>query len=56
MMPAMMNILALMFLIIFIFSVLGTFLFNNITNGEVLNDTNVNFIHFGNAFILLFDF
>lgn len=47
-----MNISALLFLVFFIFSILGNSLFSDIKNGEVINDY-MNFSNFHKAFILL---
>lgn len=51
--PALVNIGALLFLIIFIYSVIGMSLFGNVKRTGALNDV-VNFENFGNSFILLF--
>lgn len=52
-MPSLLNVLALLILVFFIFSVLGVFLFSGVTEGLVLNN-NDNFHDFGSALILLF--
>lgn len=51
--PSMLNITALLFLVFFIYSVLGVFLYKDITQGVVINEL-VNFANFGNAMIALF--
>ena len=52
--PAMLNILALMFLTFFMMAVLGTFLFNQVGPGNALDDNFVNFRNFGNSFLMMF--
>jgi len=49
----MLNVIALLFLVYFIFSILGVFLFGDITRGVVIDDVN-NFKDFHHAFLLLF--
>lgn len=51
--PSMLNISALLFLVFFIYAVLGVFLYQNITQGTIINDY-VNFANFGNAMVALF--
>lgn len=51
--PALMNVGALLILVYFIFSVLGVFLFSDITTGEIIDDLN-NFSNFNYAMVLLF--
>lgn len=51
--PALINIGALLFLVIFIYAVIGMSLFGNVKRTGALNDV-VNFENFGNSFILLF--
>lgn len=51
--PALVNIGALLFLIIFIYSVIGMSIFGNIKKTDPLNDV-VNFDNFGSSFLLLF--
>lgn len=51
--PSLVNVFALLFLIFFIYSVLGVFLFRNITSGLVIDDY-ANFKNFGNAMTTLF--
>ncbi|CAD8085687.1 unnamed protein product [Paramecium sonneborni] len=51
--PALFNVSALMFLLYFIFSVLGVFLFSNLSDGYIINSEN-NFNDFHHALILLF--
>ena len=51
--PSVLNIGALLFLALFIFSVLGCFLFKNITTGVIINENN-NFNNFLNALLILF--
>ena len=54
MMPAMLNVLSLIFLLYFILAILFTFLFKDIQKGYVLNADNVNFKDFGNSYLLMF--
>lgn len=51
--PALFNVSALMFLLYFIFSVLGVFLFSNLPDGFVISSAN-NFNDFHHALLLLF--
>lgn len=51
--PALMNVGALLMLVYFIFSVLGVFLFKDITTGTVIDDLN-NFSNFTYAMFILF--
>ena len=53
-MPAILNLIALLFLVYFIFSVLAVFLFQNITQGVVINSELVSFRNFGIAMLTLF--
>lgn len=50
--PALFNVFALLMLIYFIFSILATFLFKSITEGEIINDNN-NFHNFGMSMLIL---
>ena len=50
--PALFNVFALLMLIYFIFSILATFLFKSITEGEIINDAN-NFNNFGMSMLIL---
>ncbi|KRX08852.1 hypothetical protein PPERSA_08956 [Pseudocohnilembus persalinus] len=52
-MPSIINVAALLFLFFFIFSVLGVFLFKDVTEGQVINEY-VNFKNFGYAMLTLF--
>jgi hypothetical protein len=47
------NVFALLMLVMFIFSILGVFLFSDVTTGMAINE-EFNFKNFGNAFVLLF--
>lgn len=49
----MLNVTALLFLVFFIFSILGVFLFGSIKSGWVI-DENTNFSDFHHSFELLF--
>lgn len=49
-----MNVFLLLILIYFMMSVLGNFLFKNITEGDVIDDDYKNFRNFNNSFLLLF--
>jgi hypothetical protein len=51
--PSLINVGALMFLIFFIYSVLGCYMFKNVKRGDVTNELN-NFSNFHNSIILLF--
>ena len=51
--PSLTNVILLLILIFFMFSILGNFLFNEIIRGEVIDDLK-NFTKFDNAFLLLF--
>lgn len=51
--PAVLNVSALLFLVFFIASVLGVFLFKDITEGTIIS-SETNFSNFHSAFILLF--
>ena len=51
--PSLINVGALSFLVFFIYSILGCFLFRDMTSGDVLNQYT-NFSNFHNAIILLF--
>eukprot|EP01016_Furgasonia_blochmanni_P043472 TRINITY_DN5916_c0_g1_i3.p1 TRINITY_DN5916_c0_g1~~TRINITY_DN5916_c0_g1_i3.p1 ORF type:complete len:514 (-),score=87.56 TRINITY_DN5916_c0_g1_i3:676-2169(-) len=51
--PAMLNVIFLVFLILFIFSVLAVFLFQDITTGDQLDPVFLNFKNFGNALYTL---
>lgn len=51
--PAMLNVTALLFLVYFIFSILGVFLFSNINSGWAIDGIN-NFSDFHHAYLLLF--
>ncbi|CAD8079150.1 unnamed protein product [Paramecium primaurelia] len=51
--PAMLNVTALLFLVFFIFSILGVFLFGTIKSGWAIDNTN-NFQDFHHSFLLLF--
>ena len=51
--PPLINVGALLFLIIFVYAVLGVSLFSNITHGEIIDEYN-NFSNFGYAILILF--
>ena len=51
--PSLANVGALLGLVFFIYSVLGVFMFQNVSEGEIIDDWN-NFRNFGYAFVLLF--
>lgn len=51
--PSILNVTMLLMLIFFMFSILGVFMFGEVTEGEVLDDLK-NFNNFFNAFLLLF--
>ena len=48
-----MNVFALLMLVFFIYSILGVYLFSNISTGEVIDPEYRNFKNFGNAMIML---
>lgn len=50
--PALMNVLALLFLIYFIFAILGVFMFKNAPKDDFVNNPEVNFDNFLNALIV----
>jgi hypothetical protein len=50
--PHLMNIFGLLFLIFFIYAVLGVFLFRSVLSGKVISEYT-NFFSFGNAMITL---
>lgn len=49
-----MNVFALLLIILFMFAVLGVFLFSELTEGDVIDRDYKNFNNFGTAFLLLF--
>lgn len=51
--PSLANVFLLLMLIFFMFSILGNYLFNTVTTGEVI-DPLKNFANFFNSFLLLF--
>lgn len=51
--PSLTNVILLLLLMFFMFSILGNFLFAEVTRGEVIDDLK-NFTKFDNAFLLLF--
>ena len=51
--PSLGNVGALILLIFFVYSILGCFLFSDIIEGKIINNTN-NFSNFGNSLITLF--
>ena len=53
-MPALINVLALLSQVYFIFAVLGVFLFEDVPYDSYVNNDIVNFNNFGNALIVLF--
>lgn len=50
-MPALLNVFILLFILFFIFAILGCFLFNNITKGVII-DGYSNFSTFGNSMLM----
>lgn len=54
MLPAMLNVLALIFIVLFMFAVLATNLFKNIQSGMALDSDYNNFKNFGNSFLMMF--
>jgi hypothetical protein len=50
--PAILNVFSLLMLVYFIFAILGTFLFKDITKGHSINEMN-NFSNFWRSFLLL---
>jgi len=53
-MSSLLNVLALLMLVLFIFAVLGVFMFQDITEGEILDPDYLNFKNFGQAMVVLF--
>lgn len=51
--PSLMNVFMLLQLIFFMFSILGVFMFGQVTEGDVVDELK-NFTNFFNAFLLLF--
>lgn len=49
-----MNVFALLMLVYFIFSVMGVYMFNSITEGQIIDDQYFNFVNFSQAMIMLF--
>lgn len=49
-----MNVLALLILVLFIFSVLGVFMFRDVTEGKIIDPDFLNFKNFGSAMVVLF--
>ena len=54
--PSLFNVFALLMLVYFIFSVLGVFMFREITQGKLIDPEFMNFKNFGQALILLIRF
>ena len=52
-MPSIGNIGTLLFLIHFIFSIVGVYLFSEVKEGQIINDFN-NFQNFGQAMLIVF--
>jgi len=52
--PKLLNVLILLFLTMFIYSVLGVFLFKEVTTGVILRDDFVNFKHLHESMLTLF--
>ena len=50
-MPALFNVFILLFILFFIFAILGCFLFNNVTKGVIIDDYS-NFSTFGNSMLM----
>jgi hypothetical protein len=50
--PAVLNVLSLLMLVLFIYAILGSFLFGNVTSGEVINEW-FNFTNFGMSMLTL---
>lgn len=50
--PAVLNVLSLLVLVLFIYAILGSFLFGNVTSGEVINEW-FNFKNFGMSILTL---
>ena len=51
--PSLLNVLGLLFLILFMFAILGSFFFSNIERGVIINE-NMNFSNFGKSMLLVF--
>jgi len=52
--PSLLNVVILLFLIYFMFSIMGWFMFEEVISGDVIDDQNKNFSTFVNGFLLLF--
>jgi hypothetical protein len=52
--PSLFNVFSLLFLILFIYAVLGVFMFNNVLYGNVIEPEFNNFRNFSNALLFLF--
>ena len=52
-MPVVLNILSLLLLVFFIFAVLGSYLFQSVTNGQIIIGEYYNFRNFGNSMVIL---
>lgn len=48
-----MNVLSLLLIVLFIFAVLGVYLFGDLTSGSVIDESYMNFSNFGNAMLIL---
>ena len=51
--PPLLNVLALLLIVFFIYAVLGVFLFGDIQEGTIIDHTYMNFNNFGNAILIL---
>jgi hypothetical protein len=51
--PSLMNVLGLLFLILFMFAILGSFFFRNIRKGAIIGP-EMNFKNFGNSMLMVF--
>eukprot|EP01090_Pellita_catalonica_P021857 TRINITY_DN8296_c0_g1_i2.p1 TRINITY_DN8296_c0_g1~~TRINITY_DN8296_c0_g1_i2.p1 ORF type:complete len:559 (+),score=91.11 TRINITY_DN8296_c0_g1_i2:693-2369(+) len=51
--PAVLNIGFVLFIVFFIYAILGTNFFNEVTSGTILNDDNVNFTNVAYSFFML---
>ena len=52
--PSLFNVFSLLFLILFIFSVLAVYMFKDVLNGDSIEPSYNNFKNFANALLTLF--
>ena len=52
-MPPLLNVLALLLIVFFIYAILGFFLFSDVSEGQIIDPVYMNFKNFGNAMLIL---